>query len=184
MLLLSLGSSLDRDAVVNQLCSVVVPPLFAYIGLLCIIGERLANQLLCRDTYKKKKIKIRTYGLVRTCFTVFLMALALVYFLLYRTWEIAFFFAFALLGYVWIKVNTYCVHLEYTYRYIHMRTSRKTLLIPFENVTKMSWETHRGAIAYTLVIYYNSDAEIRLSSSDFIGLTKLKSIYDSGKYRK
>lgn len=169
----------DRDTVVNRLCSVVVPPLFVYIGLLCILGSRLANQLLNRDTYCENQIKVRTYGIVQTCFIVGFMAVAIGYFSLYKTWDMAVFFAVALLGYSWIKYKTYSVHLEYTHRHIRFCSRRKTLLIPFENVTKMCWETRRGSIAYVLAIYCNSGATLRLSSSDFIGLKHLKSTYDS-----
>lgn len=175
---------LDRDAVVNQLCVILVPPLLAYIGFLCIIGEKLANQLLIRDIYEKKEIKIRAYGIIRTCIVGLLFVFAIVYFSIYTIWEISFFFIIALLAYGWIKVNTYCTRLTYTHRYIHLRTFKKTLLIPFENVAQMSWQTHRGAIAYTLVICSDLGSEIHLSSSDFIGLAKLKSFYDSGKYKK
>ena len=184
MPLLSFVLDIDRDTVVNQLCTVVVPPLFAYIGLLCIMGDKIANQLLRRDTYGNKAIKIRMYGIVRTGIVGFLLLFIVAYFLIYRVWEMAFFFAFALLGYAWVKGYTYCVHLDYTYRYIRFRSFKKTLLIPFENVSKMCWETHRGQIASTLVIYFNHDAKICLSSSDFVGLTKLKTFYDSEKFKK
>ena len=184
MLLLSFVPLLDRDAAVNQLCAILVPPLLAYIGLLCIIGGKLANQLLSRDTYEKKEVKIRAYGVIRTCIVGLLLVLAIVYFSIYRIWEISFFFIVALLGYGWIKVNTYCTRLIYTHRYIHLRTFRKTLLIPFDNVSQMSWQTPRGAIAYTLVIYSDCGSEIHLSSGDFIGLAKLKSFYDSRKCKK
>jgi len=184
MPLLSFVLDIDRDTVVNQLCTVVVPPLFAYIGLLCIMGDKIANQLLRRDTYGNKAIKIRMYGIVRTGIVGFLLLFIVAYFLIYRVWEMAFFFAFALLGYAWVKGYTYCVHLDYTYRHIRFCTPRKTLLIPFESVSKMCWETRRGAIAYTLVIYYNVNAKIYLSSSSFVGLTKLKSTYDTRKYKK
>jgi hypothetical protein len=48
------NTSINRDAVVNQLCAVVVPILFICVGLLFIWGERLANQLLRKDTYDQK----------------------------------------------------------------------------------------------------------------------------------
>lgn len=174
------NTSINRDAVVNQLCAVVVPILFICVGLLFIWGERLANQLLRKDTYDQKRIQIRAYGIVRTSITALLMIFAVVYFLCYGIWDMAIIFAFALLGYAWIKVSTYCVRLDYTYRHIRIRSHRTSLQIPFTDITKMCWETHRGQIAYTLVIYLRSGAKIQLSSADFIGLAKLKSIYDLG----
>ena len=186
MPVLNLVQNIDRDTVVNQLCAVIIPPLFAYVGLFSIFGfgEKIADQLLKRDTHANKGIKPRIYGLVWTGIISALMLLLVIYFSLYRVWDMAFIFVFALLGYAWVKVNTYCVHLDYTYRYIRFRSFKKTLLIPFENVSKMCWETHRGQIASTLVIYFNHDAKICLSSSDFVGLTKLKTFYDSEKFKK
>lgn len=184
MPVLNLVQNIDRDTVVNQLCAVIIPPLFAYVGLLCIIGEKIADQLLKRDSYANRGIKHRIYGLVWTGIISALMLLLVIYFSLYRVWDMAFIFVFALLGYAWIKVNTYCVHLDYTYRYIRFRSFKKTLLIPFESVSKMCWEIHRGQITYTLVIYYNCNAKIQLSSSDFVGLMNLKAFYDSEKFKK
>ena len=125
------NTSINRDAVVNQLCAVVVPILFICVGLLFIWGERLANQLLRKDTYDQKRIQIRAYGIVRTSITALLMIFALVYFLCYGIWDMAIIFAFALLGYAWIKVSTYCVRLDYTYRHIRIRSHRTSLQIPF-----------------------------------------------------
>lgn len=184
MQLLSLVLDLDRDSVVNQLCAIIVPPLLIYIGLLCVLGEKIANQLLHRDTYRSKEIKIRMYAFFRTSVIGLLMILAIAYFSIYRIWDMVVLFAFALLGYVWIKVNTYCIHLVYTYRYLRFTTFKKTLVIPFADISKICWETRRGAIAYTLIVYYNSGSKIYLSSSDFIGLKELKSFYDSGKYKE
>lgn len=176
--------SIPRDAVVNQLCAFVVPIILVYVGALFIWSERLANQLISRDTYDQKRIQIRAYGIVRTSIAALLMTFAVVYFMCYGVWDMVFFFAFALLGYAWIKVNTYCVRLDYTYRRIQFRAHRTSLQIPFTDITKMCWETHRGQIAYTLVIYVRSGAKIQLSSADFIGLAKLKSIYDLGMYKR
>ena len=77
------NTSINRDAVVNQLCAVVVPILFICVGLLFIWGERLANQLLRKDTYDQKRIQIRAYGIVRTSITALLMIFAVVYIFLF-----------------------------------------------------------------------------------------------------
>lgn len=169
----------DRDAVVNRLCSVLVPLLFAYVVLLCIIGGKLANQLLKRDTYDKKHIKLRPYGIVQTCIVEGLVAFIIGYFSWNKTWDMVVIFAVIMAGYSWIKLGTYSVRLEYTNSRMKLYYHKEKLVIPFENVSQMCWETHRGSITYKLTIYCYSGEKVIIPSGDFIGLNKLKAAFDS-----
>ena len=171
--------SIERDIAVNQLCSAVVPLLFAYVGLMCVFGEKLANYLLLSDNYQRKNIKPRVYGVAQFCIIGTFMVLVIVYFSWHKIWSIVTFFGVALLAYTCVKCNVYQTKIEYTNSRMHVCWQNKTTSIPFSDISKMNWETRRGSIMFSLVIYCYSGTIIRLSSSDFVGLKKLKSTYDS-----
>ena len=183
MYILSDVLSVDRNGVVNQLCSIVVPLLLIYIGILCFWGNKLAAELLRKDTYPHKCIKIRTYGIIQNCIVALFLLFLVGYFALSKVWELTVFFVFALLGFGWIKMNTYNVSLTYTYRYLTVRTPRNRLIIPWTDVSKITWETPRGYVAYVLTIYYGSDSRILLSSSEFVGLVQLKCFFDAKRWK-
>ena len=183
MYVLSDVISADWNGAVNRLCSVVVPLLLIYIGALCFWGGKLASELLHRDTHCHKCIKIRTYGIIQNCIIALLLLFLFGYFALNHVWELALFFLVALLGFGWIKMNTYNISLTYTHRYLSVHTRESKLMIPWTDVSKMSWETPRGAIAYVLIIYCGSSSRILLSSSEFIGLKQLKYFFDSMKWK-
>lgn len=173
----------ERDAVVNQLCSVIVPPIFLYIGLLSFFGGKLANWLLRKDTYSEKKIRIRIYGIIKMIGIILSLLLIIVYFAFYRVWDMVIIFVVLLSGCVWIKFRTYSARLEYTYRYLIFCTGKKREMFPWKDVMQMSWRTSRGSVAYSLNIKFRSGLTAELSSNDFVGLTKLKSFYDEGHYK-
>lgn len=178
-----LVNNIERDAAVNQLCSVIMPPIFLYVGLMWIFGKKYANYLLRKDTCNEKRIKVRMYGIIRVLGICLFGLILIAYFALYRTWDMVIFLTAALLGYAWIKIRTYSAHLEYTHRYLIFRTGKKREKFPWKDVTQMSWITSRGSIAYYLRIEFRSGLTADLSSSDFVGLTKLKTIYEQGYYK-
>lgn len=174
---------LDRDAIVGQLCSVIVPPIFLYAVIMHFFSEKLAVRLLHKDSYNKKKIKVRMYGILRvTGICLFLICL-IVYFAFYKAWDMVVFWAAVLSGYAWIKLSTYSAHLEYTYRYLVFCTGKKRESFPWKDVTQISWVSQRGTFAYVLKIQLSSGLTTNLSSGDFVGLVKMKTFYDEGRYK-
>ena len=173
----------DRDAVVNQLCSVIMPPIFLYVVLMHFFGEKYANTLLRKDTYNKKRIRIRLYGIVRMTGICLFLLFLIAYFALYKAWDMAVVFVIVLLGYVWIKLRTYSARLEYTHRHLIFCTGKKREEFSWKDVTRMSWTSPRGSIAYSLRIEFGFGLTADLSSSDFVGLTKLKAFFDEGFYK-
>ena len=173
----------DRDAVINQLCSVIVPPIFLHVGLMHFWGPKFATYLLRKDTFSEKKIKVRPYGKLRAIgFSLCLICL-IVYFALYHVWDMSILFSVVLIGYSWIKFRTFFARLEYTHRYITFFTGKKQERFLWKDVTQISWQTTRGSVVYLLKIRFSSGLSAELSSNDFIGLTKLKAFYDAGRYK-
>lgn len=178
-----LASVADRDAVVNQLCSVIVPPVLLYMVLMHFFGAKYANYLLNKDTYTEKRIKVRRFAVLRIVGICSALFSLIAYFSMYKAWDMVIFFAALLLGYTWIKFRTYSAHLEYTYRYLIFRTGKKREVFPWKEVAQVSWRTSRGSIAYSLQIQFHSGLKAYLSSSDFVGLTKLKAFFDEKHYK-
>lgn len=178
-----LANIIERDAVVNQLCSVIIPPIFLWAGLMWIFGEKYANYLLKKDTYKEKRIKVRMYGILRVIGICLLLLSLITYFAIYKAWDMVIVFAFVLSGYAYIKIRTDTARLEYTYRHIIFCTGKKRESFPWTEVTRIAWTQSRGAAAYYLTIEFRSGLTANLSSSDFVGLTKLKKFYDEGFYK-
>lgn len=173
----------DRDAVINQLCSVVVPFLFLNVGLLSLFGGKIASQLLKQDSHSEKNIKPRKYGLVKMIGMILFFIMLLVYFFCYRIWDLFAFILMILLGYAWIKFRIYSSRLEYTYRYLVFSTGKKREIFPWKDVVEMSWRTPRGSIMYSLKIRFRSGQTANISSNDFVGLVKLKTFFDENFYK-
>ena len=177
------ASVLSRDAIVSQLCSVIIPPILIYTIAMHFFGVKLANWLLRKDSYNQKKIKVRLYGILWVfCIGLFFISL-IVYFAIYAAWDMVVLLGMVLSGYAWIKLSTYSARLEYTYRHLIFCTGKKQDIFPWEDVMQMSWVTQRGSIAYLLKIQFRSGLTANLSSNDFVGLTKLKTFYDEGYFK-
>jgi len=172
-----------RDAIVSQLCSVIMPPIFLYVFLLHFIGEKLAERLLRKDCYNEKRIKVRMFAILRVTGMCLFFIFLIVYFSLYKVWDTAALFVMVLLGYTWIKLRTFFARLEYTYRYLVFCTGKKREYFHWKDVRQMSWVTVRGSVGYALEIQFYSGFTATLSSRDFVGLTKLKNFYDEGYYK-
>lgn len=178
-----LANALDRDAIVSQLCAVVMPPVFLCVVLLHFFGAKLAIHLLRKDSYNERRVKVRAYGVLRMiCIGIFLLFIVF-YFSFYKVWDIAMLFVVVLSGYTWIKLRTFSARLDYTYRHVIFCTGKRQETFLWKDVTQMSWETPRGAIAFSLKIQFSSGLTASLSSNDFVGLTKLKTFYDKGRYK-
>jgi len=174
---------LSGNDAINQLCAVIMPPIFLYVGLVHFFGEKLANLLLRKDSYNEKRIKVRIYGIFRVTVTCLFLAFLIVYFSLYKIWYLAIFFVVTLLGYTWIKFRTYFARLKYTNRYITFYTGKKQDTFSWEDVMEVSWEIPNKSTSYALRIRFISGLTTKLLSSDFVGLNKLKAFYDEGHYK-
>ena len=178
-----LVNGFSGDDAINRLCSVIMPPIFLYVGLVHFFGEKFANLLLHRDSYNKKRIKVRMYGVFRVTVICLFLIILIVYFSLYKVWYLVVFFVVTLLGYVWIKFKTYFARLEYTKRYVTFYTGKKQNRFTWNDVVEVSWEYPNKSTSYALKIRFISGLTTELSSSDFVGLTKLKTFYDEGHYK-
>lgn len=178
-----LVNALDRDAIVNQLCGVIVPPIFAYVIIMQFLGEKYANRLLRNDRYKEKRIKVRLYGIIRVIGICLFCISLMIYFAIYKAWDMVAVIAIVFSVYAWMKLRTYSARLEYTYRHIVFCTGKKREVFPWEDVMDISWVGNRGQIAYSLKIQFRSGLTANFSSGDFVGLTGLKTFYDEGRYK-
>ena len=67
MLFLSIGTSPNLNAVAGQLCSVIIPPIFLYVGLINLFSRQYVDLLFRKDTYSKNRVKVRLYAIIRRC---------------------------------------------------------------------------------------------------------------------
>jgi len=178
-----LVNSVNRNIAMDQLLAILEPLLFLWVGLLWLMGSKIANRLLYTDVYNEKQIKIRPYGLAKTIVTGTFFLFLVICFGFYRVWDMVMLFAAVLLGYLWIKFRTYSAHLEYTYRHLVFRTGKKQESFSWDEVSQISWMSTKVSIAYLLEIKFSSGMIAHLSSNDFVGLTKLKAFFDE-KYFK
>lgn len=175
---------LGQGDAIDQLCAIIMPPIFVYVGLIHFFGEKLANLLLRKDSYNEKKIKIRMYGILRTTGIFLFLAFLIAYCFIYKVWHLVVFFVAILIGYVWIKSRTYSAHLEYTNRYITFYTGKRQDTFSWQEVMQITWECPNKSTSYALKIQFISGLTAELLSSDFVGLTKLKTFYDEEHYKK
>lgn len=169
----------SNEASISQFCSVVVPIYFFYILLMYAFSEKLAQYLLRKDNFSDNRFKVRPFSIISTVFTSCLFAFSTGYFLLFGVFHIAVMFGFALVGYLWIKVNTYCVRVSYTSNSISYHAWNIKKNIQFSDVNKICWESSRHSAGYTMVVYCHNGNKYFFSSRDFIGLVRLKSIFET-----
>ena len=174
--------STNNDTAVNRFFMVFDLLLLIYVVVSTLWGEKMAWYLLCTDKYSGKKIKIRWYGVIRTCIIEILLLLAIIYCFLYKISSLIWLFAFVLLGYTWIKFQIYSSSVEYTNSRLRVYLRKRLLhVILFSNIEKMEWCTGRGRIMKELTIFCYTGEKITLSSAHFVGLVKLRSTYEKQK---
>lgn len=162
----------------------IFSPLLIYIGISTIWGDKVAGQLLSKDRYNQKKIKLRPYGIAKFICTILYALFLILFFSILKKWVLSTACTFALGGYIWIKSRVYSAKLSYTKRHLIFITGQKQEVFPWSEVSQVSWASYPREVAFTLEIRFYSGLVARLPSTDFVGLTKLKSFYDqnySGK---
>ena len=103
------SAPIESGTSISQFCSVVVPVYFFYLLMLYAFGEKLAQHLIKADRFSENRFIIRPFSIVGTVFTSCFFVFSAGYFLLFKVFHLAAFFGFPLFGYLWVKVNTYCV---------------------------------------------------------------------------
>ena len=184
MLFLSVGASPNLNTVAGQLCSVIIPPIFLYVGLINLFSRQYADLLFRKDTYSKNRVKVRLYAIIRRCIFWSIYMFAAVYFAIYGYWPITAILGIVVVAYGWRTLHVFLTRIEYTHRSVKIRHMKTTQVISYRNIKKISWEESRGVPVYVLVINCYDGTKINLSSDDYVGLVRLKEMYDSGKYRK
>lgn len=164
---------------INHFCSVAVPIYFAYVALMWFLGDRIERELIRRDCYAEGRIKIRPYSIISTLLTACCFGYSCGYFFLTEIWHLSAFFGLFLFGFLWIRINTYCVTVRFTASKISYRAWTITLEIPFSDVSRICWEASRHSIGYELIIYCTNGNKLTFSSRDYVGLVLLKDTYES-----
>ena len=172
------SAPIESGTSISQFCSVVVPVYFFYLLMLYAFGEKLAQHLIKADRFSENRFIIRPFSIVGTVFTPCFFAFSAGYFLLFKVFHLAAFFGFALFGYLWVKVNTYCVRGSYTDDTLFYQAWRKKKEIPFSGIHRICWESGRHSVSYMLVIYCHNGNRYSFSSRDFAGLARLKRTYE------
>lgn len=176
-------SFLASDVSMNQFFTIVAPLLFAYAVISNLLGDKVQDQLIKLDVHEKEYIKFRPYGACKSVLIVALLCFCAVYFLVTSTTASAVLTFLILIGYVWIRLDSaYCIALQYTQKYIYLTRWGKKQRIPMQEISKITWETGRHSVGYILVLYLWNGRKIYLSSADFVGLRKLKSVFESSYY--
>jgi hypothetical protein len=109
---------------------------------------------------------------------------AAIYFAIYGYWPITAILGIVVVAYGWRALHVFLTRIEYTHRSVKIRHMKTTQVISYRNIKKISWEESRGVPVYVLVINCYDGTKINLPSDDYVGLVRLKEMYDSGKYRK
>ena len=103
----------------------------------------LAQHLIKADRFSENRFIIRPFSIVGTVFTSCFFVFSAGYFLLFKVFHLAAFFGFALFGYLWVKVNTYCVRVSYTDDTLFYQAWRTKKEIPFSGIHRICWESVR-----------------------------------------
>ena len=147
--------------------------------MLYAFGEKLAQHRIKADRFSDNRFKIRPISIVGTVFTSCFFAFSAGYFILFKVFNLAVFFGFALLGYLWVKVNTYCVRVSYTADTFFYQAWRTKKEIPFSGIHRICWESGRHSVSYMLVLYCHNGNRYFFSSRDFVGLVRLKNVFEA-----
>ena len=171
-----------HNELASRFFAVVGPLLFLYAGIFQFLGERIACQLLKKDTYCEKKIRIRPYFIFQLLIVVGLFGYGITLFAWYGGIAQTIVCLIALTGYLWMFVwEPYAVQIRYTKRTIFYRKRGKETTIRMSDVSKMEWERIARTFDYVLVIYLCNGRTIVLHSSYYVGLNKLKKSFDSSQ---
>lgn len=163
---------------INKFSSFAVPLYLTYSTVKWFFGSKVENALIAKDHYAEGRIKIRPYGVYSTLFTVLCIACAVCYFAAHQIIEYVCFWGLFLFGYLWVKIQTYCVTISFSSSEISYRawTNRKN--ISYSEISMIGWKSSRHSLGYVLAINCENGARIDLSSRDFVGLSALKKSYD------
>lgn len=171
-----------HNELANRFFMVVGPLLFLYAGIFQFLGERIARQLLKKDTYCEKKIKIRPYFVFQTLIVVGVFCYGIILFAWYSGIAQIIVCLAVFTGYLWMFVWEPCaMQIRYTKKTIFYRERGRETTVQMSDISRMAWERIARAFDYTLVIYLRNGRKLVLHSAYYVGLNELKKVYDSSQ---
>lgn len=164
----------------NRLFSVIGPLLFLYAPVSIFAGEKTAQQLLKNDNFCEDTIRIRPYFVFSRLFVMSVFSWAFILALQLKAYSELIVCMLIFAGYAGMFICLPClVRVRYTSDYVSFVEWRKEYTIPMCNITKITWERIGRSLDYSLVIYTDGGREITLHSAYYIGLNRLRALYDS-----
>jgi hypothetical protein len=169
-----------HDQFGNRVFSVLGPLLFLYAGVYHFFGEKIAQLLLKRDQFLDHRICIRPYFVLRSIIIVGVFCWSIAQALWIRGTAQLIICIILLMGYSGIFIYEPCaINIQYTSEHILIRRWRTEYKISMCNISRMSWERVSRSFDYALVIYTDSGRKIVLHSAYYVGLNRLRAIYDA-----
>ena len=169
-----------HDEIGNRFFSIVGPLLILYALVYQFLGEKIAGLLLKNDTYCECKIRIRPYFILQRLLVVGVFAYGIILSASCGGFVQMAMFIVVLGGYFCIFIFSPCaVRVRYTQNVIFYQERNEIVEIPMCDVSRMAWKTVARSPDYALVIYLNSGRTFVLHSEYYIGLTKLRELFDS-----